>query len=292
MILLGVLVALTGGGGNGASTGSNMVFNQPGHGPRDVPQFPQVPEIPDMVGPRLLPVVSGVVILGIILAVLVALALWVVGTVARGGLIAGVSAVDEGRPSSFSQAWNAGWRKGWRLLGIGVVPGIPAFVLIAVGILAGLAYGGFAAYAGRSVMGVPNAGLAVVVGALACILVPLALVLGLLATFANRACVLEDLGVFASYRRGLTVLMDNLGPALVLFLIQIAISVGIGIVGFLPGILATLCCVLWPLLILVQGAVSAYFSTLWTLAWRGWTGMSRIPGAEASAEVVSSSASE
>lgn len=286
MILLGVLVALGSAGGGGASTGSNFVFNQPGRDPGDVPQFWRVPEIPGLPGPRVMPAVAAWVIVAVVFFLLLAVAIWVVSTVAKGGLIAGVSAVDEGRASSFGRAWNAGWRKGWRLLGIAVVPAVPAFVLVVVGLLVGLAYGGFAAYAGRDMMGVPNAGLAVVVGALACVLVPLAAILGLLATFANRACVLEDLGVFASYGRGLSVLMDNLGPALILFLIQIAISVGIGIVGFLPGILATVCCVVWPVVILVQGAISAYFSALWTLAWRGWTGMSQPGGAEASAEAV------
>jgi hypothetical protein len=38
-----------------------------------------------------------------------------------------------------------------------------------------------------------------------------------------------------------------------------------------PGILIALCCVLWPLFLVLQGAIAAYFSTVWTLAWREWT---------------------
>lgn len=30
---------------------------------------------------------------------------------------------------------------------------------------------------------------------------------------------------------------------------------------------------MWPLLLLIQGAIAAYFSTVWTLAWREWTGL-------------------
>jgi hypothetical protein len=265
LILLGVLVALGSGGGGGLSTGSNYAFNPPGRQAPELPQLPQVPELPQA------PVVAGLAIVVIIGLALLALVFWVVASVARGGLIAGVSAADEGQSSSFSQAWNAGWRKGWRLLGIGILPAIPTLLLVITGVLFGLASAGLSAYVGRNAVGVPNAGLGVLVAVLACVLVPLALVLGLLQTFANRACMLEDLGVFASYRRGLSVLVDHLGPALILFLIQVAISVGIAVVGFLPGILLALCCVLWPLLILVQGAISAYFSSLWTLAWRGWT---------------------
>ena len=121
----------------------------------------------------------------------------------------------------------------------------------------------------------PPTGAAVrILALLACILVHIALVLSLLRTFANRACMLEDMSVFAAYKRGTSVLFDNIGPALVLFLIQVAISIGIGIGMILPGIVMVLCCLLWPLLILIQGTIAAYFSTLWTLAWREWTGLS------------------
>jgi hypothetical protein len=47
---------------------------------------------------------------------------------------------------------------------------------------------------------------------------------------------------------------------------------GIGFIG--PGIVMALCFLLWPLLLLISGTVEAYFSTLWTLAWREWTARS------------------
>jgi hypothetical protein len=266
LILLGVLVALGSGGSGGASAGGNMNFGQgPGEGPR-MPEFPQMPEA------GIVATVLAIIVIGVV--ILLGLALWAVSTIARGGLIAGASTADEGGSSSFGQAWSAGWRKGWRLLGIGILPAIPTFILVILGLIFGAAAGGFSYLAGEDMVGVPFAGLGVIVAALACILVPLALILGLLRTFANRACMLENLGVLESYRRGLQVLLDNFGPALILFLIQVAIGIGLAIVGFLPGILLALCCILWPLLILIQGAIAAYFSTMWTLAWRTWTGLS------------------
>jgi len=36
-------------------------------------------------------------------------------------------------------------------------------------------------------------------------------------------------------------------------------------------LMMVLCCVLWPVLLAVQGTVKGYFSTLWTLAWGVWT---------------------
>jgi len=195
--------------------------------------------------------------------------LWAVSTIARGGLIAGVNAIESGTPSDFGQAWRAGWEKGWPLLGIGVLPTIPGFI---IGLGAVATIGGLYLFKVEAAPRLANVGPVAILAALACVLVPIALVLSALRTFANRACMLEDLGVFASYRRGVEVLLENIGPALVLFLLQIAISIGLGIVLFLPNVVMALCCLLWPVLLLVQGAMASYFSTLWTLAWREWTG--------------------
>jgi hypothetical protein len=123
-------------------------------------------------------------------------------------------------------------------------------------------------------MAVPaRAGLGVTIGIVACITIPVALVLNLLRTFANRACMLEGRGVWASYSRGWNVLVDNIGSALILFLIQIVIGIGLAILLFLPSLILLLCCILWPVFLFIQGAIAAYFSTVWTLAWREWTGL-------------------
>jgi len=74
--------------------------------------------------------------------------------------------------------------------------------------------------------------------------------------------------VLASYKRGSSVLTENFGPFLVLFLMQIVVGIGIGIAMILPGMVMVICCLLWPVLILIRGAIAAHFSTLWTLAWR------------------------
>ena len=272
LILLGVLVTLGGvGGGSGFSSGADFEW--------EYGDFSLTPPL-GMLDWEItaLPALTGTaVILFVGLALVIGIALWVISTIARGGLIAGASAIDSGASSSFAQAWSAGWQKGWRLIGIGILPAIPGFILIFI-----LGIGGAVGYLGLTGVNVGNTPLlpnAVVVGTvavLACLLIPIALALSLLRTFANRACMLEGVGVFAAYRRGWDVLVRNIGPALILFLLQIAISIGLGIVLFLPGVVMTLCCILWPVLLLVQGAMAAYFSTVWTLSWREWTGHSLI----------------
>jgi hypothetical protein len=64
-----------------------------------------------------------------------------------------------------------------------------------------------------------------------------------------------------------------------LFLIQLGIGIALGLVLLLPA----LCCLLWPLLLLVQGTSAAYFSTMWTLAWREWANETRAAEQEAAA---------
>jgi hypothetical protein len=142
---------------------------------------------------------------------------------------------------------------------------------------------GFWAYASDAStrLGIPAVrNVALILVMLACLVIPVILVLEILRVFANRACMLEGLGVLDAYRRGIEILVDNLGSALVLFLIQIAVSAVLIILLIVPGTILALCCLFWPVLLLLQGAVTAYFSTMWTLAWRRWT--SSAPVAEES----------
>ena len=271
LILLGVLATLAGsGGGSGGSqgmstSGDDFGFRLPG-------QFHFDPSAPfQSVG---LPVAAG---LFAIFVLVVIIAFWVLGVFARGGLIYGADTISRGQSTNFSDSFRAAWQKGWRLIGIGLLPAIPILVLIILGFVGYLTYSASSVVfdANESVYGTPNALIFIPVFALT---LGAFLVLALLRTFADRACMLEDTGVWASYRRGGQVLGQNLGPALVLFVLQILLSIGIGLALLLPGILIALCCFLWPLLLFAQGTFAAFYSTLWTLAWNQWTGVPEVVG--------------
>jgi hypothetical protein len=267
LILLGVLVALGGAGGSGPL---NWRTSWPEGDAQIWDRDFRLPDLEQELGlPPMWVAVGVAVLVGIVLVV--GIAVWALATVAGGGLIAGAGAVDAGDASSFAQAFRAGWDKGWTLIGIGILPAIPGLLLAILGAAGAVVYLGFARHNVGSAALSPNAALVGGLAVLACLLIPAAIVLSLLRTFAERACMLENMGVFASYRRGVQVLLQNAGPALVLFLLQIAISIGLGIVFFLPGVVMALCCILWPVLLLAQGAAAAYLSTVWTLAWREWT---------------------
>lgn len=276
LILLGVLVALGGSSGNGGNQ-FRYVFQDGNFNWNDMPQYDYGAPFQDL-DLSILAIV-GILALTVVLMV-VGLALWVAGTMARGGLISAVNDIETESPTNFSDAFKAGWNKGWRLLGIDLVPAIPGFFLFIGSIITILAYGGFIDMMNGEW---PFVGMGPFLPLLLlfCLLLPIILFLSLMRTFANRACMLEDLGVISSYRRGFEVLADNLGTALILFLIQIAISIGFITVMIIPGFLMAICCLLWPLLILIQAAFSTYISTLWTLAWGDFVEKGELVSSEA-----------
>jgi len=254
LIIVGFLAALGSGsfGGGGGGNG-------------DLGQFPEVEA-------EIAALAVGLIIALVCVVLFVGIVLWAVSTIARGGLIASVDSIESGEKSSFRQSWSAGWHRAWTLLGIGLLPAIPALILFVVGVMALGAYGGIFALFDEEFAQVTTAGLAITIALFACILVPIMLVLSILRNFAERACMLENLGVIDAYRRGTSVLRANLGEAIILFLLQIVIFIVLGVLFLLGGFILVLCCFLWPLLLVVQGFISAFVSALWTLAWRSWTG--------------------
>lgn len=263
LILLGILVAI-GSGSFGSGAGGGGGGGGGGSGTGDFGQFSDI-------GEEVAALAAGLIIALVCVLILVALVFWVISLVARGGLIAGVDAIESGQKSSFRQAWGAGWQKVWRLVGISLIPAIAGLILFLVGLMAFGAFGAIFAVFGAETPEILVTG-GITAAVLICIFGPIVLVLSILRNFAERACMLEDLGVFDSYRRGWQVLTGNLGEAIVLFLLQIGITIILGFFFFLPGLVLVLCCFLWPLLLAIQGGISAILSALWTLAWRTWTG--------------------
>jgi hypothetical protein len=266
LLVLGILAALS--GGNSTTPGINyQTSGEDWQGSLNL--MPGMGQFQPWMG---VAAFAAIAIIGFF--VVIGLLLWAVSQIARGGLIAGVDMIERSRDSTLGTAWQAGWQRGLTLIGIGLVPLIPALVLIGTALSVGVLFFGIGALFGGdgAAIRVAGGGVAAVFVAVMCITLPVVLVLALLSTFAYRSCMLEETGVWASYQRGWHVLRDNFGPALVIFVLQIGISVGLAIVLFIPSLIMTLCCLLWPILLLIQGVITAYFSTVWTLAWREWTG--------------------
>jgi hypothetical protein len=248
--------------------------------------------------PEVWAAIGGLVIGLLCLAFVIAIALWVVSTIARGGLIAGVQQVEDRGATTFGQAWRVGVQRFWTLLGISVLSGIPVLILVFLGLI-GLG-GGIAAAVGlfdvSDVAGGLGIASAVLCGlSLCCLLIPLSLVLGQIRIYAERAAILEDRDWINAFKRGWQVLKENLGPTVVLWIIFVVIGlvfVG-GILGGLAGlatplgvifgetnvepgawILAPLCLgglLALVVLSLIRSVVETFTSATWTLAYRELT---------------------
>ena len=285
--LLGLLVALGSGGGGGSAN-----YNFPDTR-GDTARY-QVP--PEVVGTLIV-----IAIVVVALAILIGLALWLIGIVARGGLISGVQQVEDENSTGFKRAWRAGAQRFWTLLGIHalleILPGVALALLVVVPLIFFIVGGvGVGASTERPAI------IATTVMAALCCMVPIAcgaaivfVILHLLVLYAERAAMLEGLGAIAAIRRGWQVLKANPGPTALLWLIFLAIGLGVGLVsmaifmvigGPIVAILLSTQPALWwiapiaigVLLLLaiglfIRSVLETFTSATWTLAYRQMTGV-------------------
>jgi hypothetical protein len=290
--ILGFLAALgsSGGGGGGGSTsyttsGGDWPYEWGYTSPDYVP-----------------PGVVAAIIAVICLAVLVAIALWVVSVIARGGLIAGVHQVEEEGHTSFGSAWRAGARRFWTLFGIGILAAIPLIILAVAGIvvLIMMFVGSGFAFTSSDAAGAMGIVTSILCGgAFCCGMIILTIILQQIRIYAERAAILEDLGWIEAFSRGWNVLKANLGPTIVFWLIFFAIGLAffiaiaailaatvlpfIGLVANVdmgPWLVAPICCGgLLAVIVaaLVNAIVQTFTSATWTLAYRDMVGLSGPP---------------
>lgn len=267
LIVLGVVAGLSGGGG---SSSSSVNYQINGNDLHNMPNLLPAQFDAAWSAAAIVAIVAIVALIAVMLVFF--LLVWALSMMAQGALIAGVDMIETGRPSSLGIAWQAGWRRVWTLLGIGLVPLIPMLLVAGATLSAGIMLFGVGAYFGdTTAFRTAGMGIVSVIVAVLCLLLPIMLFIGLWSNLAYRACMLEQTGVWASYRRGWEVLGNNLGSVLVLALLQFVIQIGLAVALFIPSFIMVVCCILWPLLLLIQGVITSYFSTVWTLAWREWT---------------------
>ncbi len=265
LILLGILVALGSAGSTPGGGGGGATPTEPGE-----PQYDQ-DWLEDFSLEEGLALTIGIVV--VLLIIVLALVVWVISLVARGGLIAGVNAVESGHPITFGQAFAAGWDRKWTLLGIGILPAIPGLLLGIGGAVLLLTQLGLTSLISEDLLPMAGASAGIMIGALVCLILPFVFLLSILQFFANRACMLENLGVMDSYRRGWNVITENLKEFAVLAVIWLILNILLTTATIVPGIIITCCCLLWPVGLILRGAFEAYASAVWTLAWRDWTGI-------------------
>lgn len=264
----------------GILAGGGISFNGNfGGGGRSNNQGPLPPDIQSQLGRG---EVLAVVLVVACIVIVIALALFVLSIIMRGGLIGGIRLADDNGRVTFGEAWAVGMRYFGRMLGIVLLLVLPGLLVAFVFAFAGALTGGLAF---------------ICLLPLLCLLIPAFIVLGIIAHFAQFAVVLEDLGVTAAFRRGWEILKANLGNIIVLGLILIVIDFIAGLVLVAPffaiviptlfisaaaganqpntGVLAiaALACLCYlPIAIVAAGIVHAWTTSVWTLAYRKFIG--------------------
>jgi hypothetical protein len=163
------------------------------------------------------------------LAVIIAILLWVISIIARGGLIAGVHQVELVGETSFGKAWSAGAQKFWTLFGLGFLAALPIILLVILGII----IFSIGIFSGVSLLEFnEDAGIASLIfitlgcgGFLCCGMFVLTIVLEQIRIYGERAAMLEDLGWIDAFKRGWQVLVENIGSTLILWLIFFALGI-------------------------------------------------------------------
>lgn len=235
---------------------------------------------------------------------LIILGLWLAGVLADGALIHAVNSLEAQQPISLPSALSASVKLLGRFVAVDTLIFLPPALLLAAAGLVGT--GGLLALA--YAISQPDASQTSVVailglsggltGSLLCAIVPVGVLVYVLRLLAFRAVVLEGLPARASLARAWRLLRSQLGPIIVLFLLLWGVRYIIGLPasvatsattvlsllawmepaanGILAGSATSGTLVLLTLLVLgvmglVNAAVYAFVSAVWTMAYLTWT---------------------
>jgi hypothetical protein len=281
LIVLGIIIAFLGGGNSGGGfsnfgSGFNTTgdFTQGETAPGDFGDFSDFEDFEDIPPPSQEEIEALIAGLGIGLPILFAVlcvvvifsvVAWVIRRTAEGALIAGVNLQETTSEATFSQSWAAGWGRAGHLLLIGIILSLPIWLIVGLMVL-----GVFIA-AGGAAAGTPElSAVLLVLIPLCCVLVILGIVLNIFRQVADRVCVIEELPAVESLTRAWEIIQTNTGDVILVALVQFGVNLVIGLVLIGPTLFIAFCCILWPVLWVVNGAIVGFFSTFWTLAWREW----------------------
>ncbi|MCA1687623.1 MAG: hypothetical protein LC714_03280 [Actinobacteria bacterium] len=234
--------------------------------------------------------VTILVVVGV-LALALALIFIVLSFISSGGLADSVAAIDRGEQRSFSSTWRAGTSNFWRVLAQAIflfliALGLLLVVLLVAGVPIGLTFVLTESVGARVLLSV----LFGLVGIL--LTVVLFVPLYIVGQFALRKLVVGRERIAYSIAAGYGLFRRNIGSSLLVWLIGILLSFGIGIavlivvltVGlilFLPTIILAVTeyttaavaagivggVILIPILLAITGAVGTFSHAYWTLAY-------------------------
>lgn len=222
-------------------------------------------------------------ILAGLIVLLIMIVIAVLSFISQGAIIGGVNKIATNKQTGFKDSFKIGAHHFWRILGISILLGLAALVLLLF-------------------LGVPTILLFVFKLWLPAILLlilalliffPVAIILGIISTYAFRYTVIKETRVVESIKSGWHMFRYNLGPSLLIALIIFLVSMVAGIVlllaflivGIPLGLLGlifyaafkltgviiilVLAAVILGIIVLLYGAIlNTFSSTAWTLFFR------------------------
>jgi hypothetical protein len=275
--VLGFLAGL--GGGSNFNFNSSSRTNTP-IGPNG-PSTQLPPEVRQMLEQLQRPEVIGIALTVVCVALIIAVGLFILQVIARGGLIGGIRSADDNGKVGLGEAWAIGRRYFWRMLGLEILQLLPIIVLVAIGGVIAIAFSAVTA----------GLGLLCILPVI-CILAILAIPYNLVFWLGGFGLVLEDLGVVDSAKRGWALLKTYPGPVLIvgaiLFILLLIVSavtlIPVALIavpamfafagdpqhpnmGLLAGSGLALLCLI-PILWVVQAILTTWVYSVWTLLYR------------------------
>ena len=232
-----------------------------------------------------------VLIIGIVVVVLlIALFFIALAIISQGALADSVAAIDRREGHRFGSAFSSGLGNFWRVLGYYIVLFLVGLgLLVVIGIPVAILIGG--TFAATQATGV-RVSVAVVVGIVAVLsLIIVFIPLSIIGQYALRDVVVRRERIVGSVGSGYSLFRRNFGRSLLLWLIQLGLSIGVGIafilVALIVGLILALPAIVLgvagsstgaiiaggialvifiPLFLVVAGAIGTFSHAYWTLA--------------------------
>ena len=171
---------------------------------------------------------SGLIAGLVALVALLAMTLLVVSLIAQGGLAAATADLANGQSSSLRRAWRTGLHLFWRYVRLWLL------LALAVALIAALVASFVALVLGLTLWTQRSAWVmapALLVGLLLAVTgVAAGVVAGIVIPYAQRSIAVRDVGVMAGLREGWQVLRGHPGASLLVWLLNLALSFGAGLV--------------------------------------------------------------
>jgi len=290
----GFILVLFGGGGGFAFPNFNINLGSDLFQKKGNTGIKSLPKIFPKIDPSTL---LTIIIVGVVAIICIWLLVLFIQHLSRGALIEMVDDVDNGKSISIKGGFRGGFQYAMPLIGILIVISIPAIIasLVFGAILIGPGIGLIVAK--KTILGI----IATILGGLVWILliIVLAVAIGIVNMLASRFYVIDGVGIMNSIKKSYLLFRNNIGPTLLLWLINVGIGIGqavvmlviilllfliLGILLGLPIVLLAMNTNIWlyALLIIpiglfmlivsfIGGLFQSFFSVYWTLAFKDLT---------------------